>query len=172
MCGPELMRILMDEEKLTWEEAWGIVTKTISYTNHTILPEALEKWPIATFSKLLPRIYGIIDEINRRWRDFLTLPRKVGRSACARPPVLWDGEVRIGKLVRYLQSLGQRCRQDPYRHPEAFRSERFSMRLRPRSSITRPTASRRVVFLRRQIPPIQSSSPRPLAPSGWTMLMS
>ena len=61
MCGPELMRILIDEKKLEWDEAWDIVTKVISYTNHTILPEALEKWPIGMFSALLPRVYQIIE---------------------------------------------------------------------------------------------------------------
>lgn len=65
MCGPELMRILIDEKKLEWDDAWNIVTQVVSYTNHTILPEALEKWPIGTFSKLLPRVYQIIDEISR-----------------------------------------------------------------------------------------------------------
>ncbi|MDA8234104.1 MAG: glycogen/starch/alpha-glucan phosphorylase, partial [Clostridia bacterium] len=64
---PELMRILMDEEGLGWDEAWGITTKTISYTNHTILAEALEKWPIDMFRALLPRIYMIVNEINERF---------------------------------------------------------------------------------------------------------
>ena len=98
MCGPELMRILMDEEKLTWEEAWDIVTKTISYTNHTILPEALEKWPIATFSKLLPRIYDIIDEINRRWRDSFDTSQEGWQERLRKTSVLWDGEVRMANL--------------------------------------------------------------------------
>ena len=64
---PELMRILLDEEKLSWEEAWSITTNTISYTNHTTLSEALEKWPIHIFQPLLPRIYMIIEEINERF---------------------------------------------------------------------------------------------------------
>ncbi|MCI0763632.1 glycogen/starch/alpha-glucan phosphorylase [Bacillus sp. TL12] len=64
---PELMRILLDEEKLSWEEAWDITTQTISYTNHTTLSEALEKWPIHIFKSLLPRIYMIIEEINERF---------------------------------------------------------------------------------------------------------
>ena len=64
---PELMRILMDWEKLEWDEAWAIVTKTCNYTNHTILAEALEKWPINIFQGLLPRVYQIIEEINRRF---------------------------------------------------------------------------------------------------------
>lgn len=64
---PELMRILLDEEKLSWEEAWEVTTKTISYTNHTTLSEALEKWPIRLFKPLLPRIYMIVNEINERF---------------------------------------------------------------------------------------------------------
>ncbi|AZB44111.1 glycogen/starch/alpha-glucan phosphorylase [Bacillus sp. FJAT-42376] len=64
---PELMRILLDEEKMEWDEAWHITTKTISYTNHTTLSEALEKWPIYLFKPLLPRIYMIVEEINERY---------------------------------------------------------------------------------------------------------
>ncbi len=64
---PELMRILMDEQELGWDEAWNIVTRTFAYTNHTILAEALEKWPIDIFQNLLPRIYQIVEEINRRF---------------------------------------------------------------------------------------------------------
>lgn len=71
MAIPELMRILLDEEKLGWEEAWDITTNTISYTNHTTLSEALEKWPVRLFKPLLPRIYMIIEEINRRFCEKL-----------------------------------------------------------------------------------------------------
>ena len=63
----ELMRLLMDEEGLGWDSAWEITTKTCAYTNHTIMAEALEKWPIEIFSRLLPRIYQIVEEINRRF---------------------------------------------------------------------------------------------------------
>ena len=86
MCGPELMRILIDEKKLEWDDAWSIVTQVVSYTNHTILPEALEKWPIGMFSKLLPRVYQIIDEISRRWHESFNTTQEAGRSVCARPP--------------------------------------------------------------------------------------
>ena len=98
MCGPELMRVLMDEEELTWDEAWDIVTKTVSYTNHTILPEALEKWPIATFSKLLPRVYMIIEEISRRWRAGFDMSQPESGELLRKTAVLWDGQVRMANL--------------------------------------------------------------------------
>lgn len=63
----ELMRILLDDEGLSWDEAWSITTKTCAYTNHTIMAEALEKWPIEIFSRLLPRIYQIVEKVNRRF---------------------------------------------------------------------------------------------------------
>lgn len=65
------MRILVDENDLPWDEAWEITTKCCAYTNHTIMSEALEKWPIELFSRLLPRIYMIVEEINRRFCDML-----------------------------------------------------------------------------------------------------
>ncbi len=71
LCVPELMRILLDEHGFSWEEAWDITTKTLSYTNHTIMSEALEVWPISLFSNLLPRIYQIVCEIDRRFLSFL-----------------------------------------------------------------------------------------------------
>ena len=98
MCGPELMRILMDKEGLTWDDAWEIVTNTVSYTNHTILPEALEKWPISTFSTLLPRVYQIIDEINRRWRESFDMSKPESAERLRATAVLWDGEVRMANL--------------------------------------------------------------------------
>lgn len=98
MCGPELMRVLIDEEGLEWDEAWDITTKTISYTNHTILPEALEKWPIDTFSKLLPRLYMIIEEISRRWRDDFDRSAPDWQDRLRQTAVLWDGQVRMACL--------------------------------------------------------------------------
>ncbi len=69
LCVPELMRILLDEENLSWDQAWVITKNTISYTNHTILPEALEKWPVGLVKSLLPRVYQIIEEIDRRYGE-------------------------------------------------------------------------------------------------------
>ncbi|WP_144743119.1 glycogen/starch/alpha-glucan phosphorylase [Enorma burkinafasonensis] len=98
MCGPELMRVLIDEERLEWDEAWDIVTRTISYTNHTILPEALEKWPISTFSKLLPRLYQIIDEISRRYNSAFDRGSEGWQERLRQTAILWDGEVRMANL--------------------------------------------------------------------------
>ena len=98
MCGPELMRILMDEKGLTWDDAWEIVTHTVSYTNHTVLPEALEKWPIDTFAKLLPRVYQIIEEISRRWRANFNMEDPKESEQLRATAVLWDGQVRMANL--------------------------------------------------------------------------
>ncbi|WP_436514262.1 glycogen/starch/alpha-glucan phosphorylase [Clostridium thermobutyricum] len=96
---PELMRILLDEEGLGWEEAWKITTGTISYTNHTILAEALEKWPIDMFKELLPRIYMIVEEINKRycqelWNKYIGQWDKISRMA-----IIADGQVRMAHLA-------------------------------------------------------------------------
>ena len=98
MCGPELMRILIDEKKLEWDNAWNIVTQVVSYTNHTILPEALEKWPIGTFSKLLPRVYQIIDEISRRWHESFDTTQEGWQERLRQTAILWDGEIRMANL--------------------------------------------------------------------------
>lgn len=98
MCGPELMRILIDEKKLEWDGAWNIVTQVVSYTNHTILPEALEKWPIGTFSKLLPRVYQIIDEISRRWHESFDTTQEGWQERLRQTAILWDGEIRMANL--------------------------------------------------------------------------
>ena len=96
---PELMRILVDEEGLSWENAWRITQNTISYTNHTILAEALEKWPIDMFKSLLPRIYMIIEEINKRyceelWNKYAGQWEKISRMA-----IIGDGYVRMANLA-------------------------------------------------------------------------
>ena len=98
MCGTELMRLLIDQEGLDWDTAWDIVTRTVSYTNHTVLPEALEKWPIDTFRNLLPRVYMIIDEINRRYME--AFPRDIDnwQDKLRNTAILWDGQVRMANL--------------------------------------------------------------------------
>lgn len=95
----ELMRILVDEEGMNWDEAWEITGKTCAYTNHTIMSEALEKWPIEIFSRLLPRIYQIVEEINRRFildiqKKFPGDQRKIQKMA-----IIYDGQVRMANLA-------------------------------------------------------------------------
>ena len=98
MCIPELMRVLMDEEDLEWDDAWKITKATISFTNHTVLPEALEKWRITEFQELLPRIYMIIDEINRRWQASLPPEDENFHVISRETSALWDGEVKMANL--------------------------------------------------------------------------
>ena len=88
----------MDEKGLPWDEAWDIVTRTVSFTNHTILPEALERWPIGTFSHLLPRVYQIIEEISRRWREGFDTSAAGWQERLRATAILWDGEVRMANL--------------------------------------------------------------------------
>ena len=92
---PELMRILLDEEGLAWDDAWRITPNTISYTNHTILAEALEKWPVDMFKKLLPRIYMIIEEINRRYCEELWNKYAGNWDKISRMSIIDDGYVRM-----------------------------------------------------------------------------
>lgn len=96
---PELMRIFMDEEGMSWEDAWQITVRTVAYTNHTILPEAMEKWSIPMFQSLLPRIYLIVEEINKRWLKEVR-NRYPGDEQKARDvAVLWDGQVHMAHLA-------------------------------------------------------------------------
>ena len=99
----ELMRILMDEYYLTWDEAWEVTTRTCAYTNHTIMAEALEKWPIELFSRLLPRIYQIVEEINRRFilqieeryrNTGVDVQNKIRKMA-----IIYDGQVKMAHLA-------------------------------------------------------------------------
>ncbi len=101
---PELMRILLDEYYLTWDEAWEITTKTCAYTNHTIMAEALEKWPIDLFSRLLPRIYQIVEEINRRF--VLQIEQKYAhvlgvnvQEKIRKMAILYDGQVKMAHMA-------------------------------------------------------------------------
>lgn len=92
---PELMRILLDEEQLEWDEAWDITIKTCAYTNHTIMGEALEKWPIELFIRLLPRIYMIIEEINRRFCLRLSNEFHLDRKHIDRMSIIMDGQIKM-----------------------------------------------------------------------------
>ena len=95
----ELMRILLDEENLGWDEAWEITTKTCAYTNHTIMSEALEKWPIELFSRLLPRIYQIVEEINRRFVEEIKRLYPGDHEKIRRMAIIYDGQVRMAHLA-------------------------------------------------------------------------
>lgn len=95
----ELMRILLDEEDLSWKEAWDITTKVCSYTNHTIMSEALEKWPIELFSRLLPRIYQIVEEINRRFCYDLINQYKFDNEKIRQMAIIADGQIRMAYLA-------------------------------------------------------------------------
>ncbi|MBQ4529192.1 MAG: glycogen/starch/alpha-glucan phosphorylase [Lachnospiraceae bacterium] len=95
----ELMRILMDEEGLSWDDAWEVTTKTCAYTNHTIMAEALEKWPIELFSRLLPRIYQIVEEINRRF--VLDIQKKYpgDYEKIRKMAIIYDGQIKMAHLA-------------------------------------------------------------------------
>ena len=95
----ELMRILLDEEGLEWDEAWEITTKTCAYTNHTIMAEALEKWPIELFSRLLPRIYQIIEEINRRFVQEIQRKYPGNQEKIRKMAIIYDGQVKMAHLA-------------------------------------------------------------------------
>ena len=95
----ELMRILLDDEGLTWDEAWAITTKTCAYTNHTIMAEALEKWPIEIFSRLLPRIYQIVEEINRRFLLEVEEEYPGNQYKKDKMAIIHDGQVKMAHLA-------------------------------------------------------------------------
>lgn len=96
---PELMRILLDDYSLSWDEAWEITTKTCAYTNHTIMSEALEKWPIELFSRLLPRIYQIVEEINRRFQQKIMEMYPGNQGKLRSMSIIYDGQVRMANLA-------------------------------------------------------------------------
>ena len=95
----ELMRVLMDENGLEWDEAWDVTTKTVAYTNHTIMAEALEKWPIELFSRLLPRIYQIVEEINRRFVEDIKAKYPGDQEKVRKMAVIYDGQVKMANLA-------------------------------------------------------------------------
>lgn len=95
----ELMRILMDDYNLEWDEAWNVVTKSCAYTNHTIMAEALEKWPIELFSRLLPRVYQIIEEINRRFIAQIEEKYPGNQDKVRSMAIIYDGQVKMANLA-------------------------------------------------------------------------
>ena len=95
LCGPELMRLLVDEKGVDFDLAFKIVRDTVSYTNHTVMPEALEKWPIDTLRALIPRTYMFIDEIDRRFRENFPREGADWYERLSRTAILWDGQVRM-----------------------------------------------------------------------------
>ncbi len=98
LCIPELMRVLIDDENLDWDSAWDITVNTISFTNHTVMPEALEKWSIGLFKNVLPRVYMMIEEIDRRWREHLQKQGKASAELIEKTAILWGGEARMANL--------------------------------------------------------------------------
>ena len=95
----ELMRLLLDQEGLNWDEAWGITTKCCAYTNHTIMAEALEKWPIELFSRLLPRVYQIVEEINRRFLIEVQNKYSNNYEKVKKMAIIFDGQVKMAHLA-------------------------------------------------------------------------
>ena len=95
----ELMRVLMDENGLSWDEAWDVTTKTCAYTNHTIMAEALEKWPIELFSRLLPRVYQIVEEINRRFCKEIEAKYPGNHEKVRKMAIIQDGQVKMAHLA-------------------------------------------------------------------------
>ncbi len=98
LCGPELMRLLVDEKGVDFDLAFKIATETISYTNHTVMPEALEKWPISTLRSLLPRTYMFIEEIDRRYRESFPHDKENWAELLSQNAILWDGQARMANL--------------------------------------------------------------------------
>ena len=96
---PELMRILMDDYNYNWEKAWKITKATMSYTNHTVLQEALEKWPSGMIQKLLPRVYMIIEEINNRFRNYVFTHFKQGNDLWNKVSIIQDGQIKMANLA-------------------------------------------------------------------------
>ncbi|MEE1086717.1 MAG: glycogen/starch/alpha-glucan phosphorylase [Schaedlerella sp.] len=96
---PELMHQLIDFEGMSWEEAWEVTTKTCAYTNHTIMAEALEKWPIDLFKKLLPRIYQIVEEINKRFVNDIKAKYPGNEGKVRAMAILWDNQVRMANMA-------------------------------------------------------------------------
>ena len=99
LCIPELMRILVDEEGLGWDQAWNITVNTVSFTNHTIMPEALEKWPVDLFKNLLPRVYLIIEEIDRRFKERTCKRFLDDYNLIKSTQIIKDGQIHMANLA-------------------------------------------------------------------------
>ena len=99
MAVAELMRLLMDQEGLGWDDAWAVTTKCVAHTNHTIMAEALEKWPIELFSRLLPRVYQIIEEINRRFIIVVQNRYPGNYEKIKKMAIIYDGQVKMAHLA-------------------------------------------------------------------------
>ena len=133
MIIPELMRIFMDEYGLGWDESWDIVKNSVAYTNHTVMSEALEKWPQDLIQQLLPRLWEIMCEINRRWCDFLAVKFGTG-DKLGRNLIIRDGQVHMANLclaacymVNGVSRLhGEILKNDLFRDVYSIRPERFT----------------------------------------------
>ena len=144
LAVPELMRILLDEAKLGWDEAWDLTQRTLAYTNHTLLPEALEKWPLPWFEMMLPRQLEIIYEINRRFLDDVRARFPGDDGRVARVSLIEEGEPKKSawrtspSSARTAPTAWRRFIRSCSRRPSCPTSPRSS----PAGSTTRPTASR------------------------------
>ena len=145
LAVPELMRILLDEAKLGWDEAWDLTQRTLAYTNHTLLPEALEKWPLPWFEMMLPRQLEIIYEINRRFLDDVRTPFPGDDARVARVSLIEEGaaeEDPHGAPRHRRLAQHQRRGGDSLGAAQADRRARLRRALPRAGSTTRPTASR------------------------------
>ena len=146
LAVPELMRILVDQEHLGWDEAWHITQNTLAYTNHTLLPEALEKWPVAWFEDMLPRQLEIIYEINRRFLDDVRRRFPADENRIQRVSLIEEGGSKKGSNG---QSGGRRLPQHQWSRCDSLRSaaqddaKRSGRDLSRDDSTTRRTESRR-----------------------------
>ena len=133
MIIPELMRIFMDEHGLGWDEAWELVKNSVAYTNHTVMSEALERWPQELFQQLLPRLWEIMCEINRRWCDYLAVKFGAG-DKLGRNLIIRDGQVHMANLclascymVNGVSRLhGEILKNDLFHDIYTIRPERFT----------------------------------------------
>ena len=154
---PELMRLLMDREGLGWDEAWRITTACTGYTNHTILPEALEDWPVAMFGRLLPRHLQIIYEINARFLRAVASRYPMDHDRLRRMSIIGEEGREAGSdgpSGRRRLVFGQRRGRVPHPTAQGKGPARFRRVTGPRNSTTRPTASRRAAGCSRPIPPL------------------